>query len=166
MSHHLCVLPQVVAASRCVQIMYRATQCPRRARFIAAEASRESWTGLRADGASLVRCPDFTAFASWRASLAGGLATWLDHLTRRVGQTLVRCPEFVAFASWRASLAGGLEEGAWLDHLTRQSGAEQAVSSEIIPQRSRHYQPADQLQASNLVFFIFLFLFFRLFQVM
>ena len=129
MSHHLCVLPQFVAASRCVQIMYRATQCPRRARFIAAEASRESWTGLRADGASLVRCPEFTASASWRASLAGGLATWLDHLTR-------------------------------------QSGAEQAVSSEIIPQRSRHYQPADQLQATNLVFFIFLFLFFRLFQLM
>ena len=128
MSHHLCVLPQFVAGSRCVQIMYRATQCPRRARFIAAEASRESWTGLRADGASLVRCPEFIAFASWRASLAGGLATWLDHLTR-------------------------------------QSGAEQAVSSEIIPQRSRHYQPADQLQASDLVFFIFLFLFFRLFQV-
>ena len=119
-------------------------------------------------GQSLVRCPEFVAFASWRASLAGGLevAAWLDHLTKQMGQSLVRVPDFVAFASWRASLEGGLEEATWLDHLTRQSRAEQAVSSEIIPQRSRHYQPADQLQASDLVFFIFLFLFFRLFQVM
>ena len=90
----------------------------------------------------------------------------LDRVEGRWGQSLVRCPEFIASASWRASLAGGLEEATWLDHLTRQSGAEQAVSSEIIPQRSRHYRLADQLQASNLVFFIFLFLFFRLFQLM
>ena len=42
-------------------------------------------------GQSIVRCPDFIAFASWRESLAGGLevATWLDHLTRQMGQSIV-----------------------------------------------------------------------------